>query len=126
MKKIFLSLFTILTLLSMSSCYYDVESQLYPAGGTTCDTTAVTYSTTMRNVLANNACFTCHSGSASAGGSIVLDTYDGLKTYAQNGRLLGSINHDPGFVAMPQGGNKLSDCDLKKVKIWITAGTLNN
>ena len=113
-------------LFAVSSCYYDVESQLYPAGGTSCDTTNVSYSVTIKNVLQNNACFSCHSGSGAPGGNIVLDNYNSIKLYAQNGRLYGSLNHDPGYAAMPQGGNKLSHCDLTKVKIWITAGIPNN
>lgn len=110
----------------VSSCYYDVESQLYPAGGTSCDTANISYSITIKNILQNNACLSCHSGSGASGGNIVLDNYNSLKVYAGNGQLYGSISHNPGFVPMPQGGNKVSDCDLNKVKIWINAGILNN
>lgn len=117
---------TTILIVTLNSCYYDVASQLYPAGGTTCDTTHVTYSTTIRNVLQNNGCLSCHSGSGAAGGNIVLDSYNSVKLYAQNGQLYGSINHDPGLVPMPQGGNKLNDCDLTQVKVWINAGILNN
>ncbi|HET9824861.1 MAG TPA: hypothetical protein VFP87_05975 [Chitinophagaceae bacterium] len=127
MKKILITLVTTATLTVMlDGCYYDVASQLYPAGGTTCDTTKVTYSTTVRTILQTNGCLSCHSGTGAAGGNIVLDNYNSVKVYAQNGQLYGSINRNPGFVPMPQGGNKLSDCDLSKVKVWINAGTLNN
>ena len=127
MKKLLsLLLTTTIFILVLDGCYYDVASQLYPAGGTTCDTANVTYSTTVRNILQSNACLSCHSGSGSIGGNIALDNYSNLKLYAQNGRLYGSMNHSPGYVAMPQGGNKVSDCDLTKVKIWINAGIPNN
>jgi hypothetical protein len=127
MKKL-LSLLLAITVLMLvlNSCYYDVASQLYPAGGTTCDTTNVTYFTTIRNILQVNACLSCHSGSGTIGGNIALDNYNSLKVYVQNGRLYGSMNHNPGYVAMPQGGNKVSDCDLTKVRIWINAGIPNN
>jgi hypothetical protein len=127
MKKLLTVLLTITVLmLVLNSCYYDVASQLYPAGGTTCDTTNVTYSVTIRNILEGNACLSCHSGSGTIGGNIALDNYNSLKVYAQNGRLYGSMNHNQGYVAMPQGGNKVSVCDLTKVRIWINAGIPNN
>lgn len=127
MKRILVTLVIIaMTASGLNSCYYDVESQLYPAGGTSCDTTNITYSTTIKNVLQNNSCLSCHSGTGASGGNIVLDNYNSLKLYAQNGKLYGSINHDPGYMAMPQGGNKLSYCDIKKVQIWINLGILNN
>ena len=127
MKKTAIAfLATTFLIVLLNSCYYDVASQLYPAGGTTCDTTKVTYSNTITSILQTNGCLSCHSGSGAAGGNVVLDNYNSVKLYAANGQLYGSINHDPGLVPMPQGGNKVSDCDLSKVKVWINAGTLNN
>jgi hypothetical protein len=123
---LFAVLITLISMLAFNACYYDVESQLYPAGGTTCDTTNVTYSITIRSILQNNNCLTCHSGTGAAGNNIVLDSYTSVKTYAQNGKLYGSINQDPGFVAMPQGGTKISVCDLNRVRIWINSGIQNN
>ncbi|MFI5188445.1 MAG: hypothetical protein ACHQF0_17060 [Chitinophagales bacterium] len=126
MKKIIFSLFVAaIFLFSLNSCYYDTESLLYPTAAT-CDTTNITYSVTIKNILQNNSCIACHSGTAAAGGNIILDNYNSVNTYAANGKLYGSINHDPGYIAMPQGGNKLTSCDIKKVKIWIIAGMQNN
>ena len=127
MRKIASVFFTTTFLIViLNSCYYDVASQLYPAGGTTCDTTNVIYSITIRGILQTNGCLSCHSGSGAAGGNIALDNYNSVKVYAANGQLYGSINQDPGLAPMPQGGNKVSDCDLSKVKVWINAGILNN
>jgi len=127
MKRIILTLPAALILLfSINSCYYDTESLLYPTNNNTCDTTNVTYSITIKSILQNNGCLTCHSGTAAAGGNVVLDNYSTVNQYAANGKLYGSINHNPGFIAMPQGGNKINDCDIKKVKVWIDAGIQNN
>jgi len=116
-----LILFTII----ISSCYYDIEEQLYPGNGN-CDTTAaVNYTSTVKAILSNNNCMGCHSGAGASGG-INLDTYTGIKTVAQNGKLYGSVARLPGFSAMPQGGNKMSNCDILKLKKWIDAGALNN
>lgn len=43
-----------------------------------------------------------------------------------NGKLYGSIAHTTGFAAMPQSGNKLSDCQIAQVKKWIDAGAPQN
>ena len=114
-----------LTIIVTSSCYYDVEQQLYP-GNANCDTTSsVNYSLTVRTILSNNNCIGCHSGTT-ASGNVKLDTYAGVQIVAQNGKLYGGIAHLPGFVAMPQGGNKMSNCDIVKIKKWIDQGAINN
>lgn len=117
----------IICLCLLGSCYRDVEEQLYPAGsgGTGCDTTAVTYSTTVASILQSNGCVSCHSGGAPSGG-ISLQTYASVKASAQSGRLYGAINHAAGFSPMPKGGNKMSACHIMKVKAWIDKGALNN
>ena len=108
--------------LSFSSCYYDVEEELY---GSNCDTTNVTYSTTITELLQNYTCLSCHVGSNPSGG-FSLETYGGVKAKVNDGTLWGSINHLQGFSAMPQGANKMSQCDINKVKAWMDAGAPNN
>lgn len=87
-----------------------------------CDTSAVTFAAVVRPILQTN-CVGCHSGTGSGG--VLLDTYDAVAAYAGNGSLLGSINHDPSFTAMPQG-RKLPGCDIAKIRIWVNAGFPNN
>lgn len=89
-----------------------------------CNTSNVTYSGTIRPLIINT-CQGCHSGSAPSAG-INLTTYQGIATVANNGRLYGAISHTTGFVAMPYGGNKLSQCAIDKVKAWIDSGAPNN
>jgi cytochrome c5 len=110
--------------LIFSGCYYDNEEDLYPFYENNCDTTAVSYSLTVRTVL-DASCVSCHQPS-NPSGNVLLDTYQNVKTNADNGRLWGSINHDPGFVAMPQGGGSLSNCSLAQIKAWINSGSPNN
>jgi cytochrome c5 len=123
MKKRFLALLAV-GLFIISGCYYDKEDLLYGNGNTTCDTSAVMYSTTVKSILSNNACMSCHSGAGSSAG-INFDTYAGVKATVTNGKLYGSITHASGYVAMPVGGN-VSSCDIKKIKAWIDAGVPNN
>ena len=89
-----------------------------------CDTTQFTYNAAI-NPIMNTYCKGCHNPT-SLGGGIDVIVYAGVKTIANNGKLLGSITHTAGYIAMPQGGNKLSDCRIKQVQKWIAAGSLNN
>ncbi len=89
-----------------------------------CDTTNVTYTATIKTLIAGK-CQGCHSGSAPQGG-IDLSTHTGLKAKVTDGRLWGAINHASGFSPMPKNGNKLSDCEISQIRIWIDKGSPNN
>lgn len=89
-----------------------------------CDTTVFAYAAVITPLI-NTYCKGCHNPS-SLGGGVDLSTYNGVKAAAVNGSLLGSIKHASGYVAMPQGGNKLQDCQIRQVEKWIQAGTPNN
>ena len=108
----------------LGGCYYDNEESLY--GITTCDSTFVSasFSTDVLPLLEAH-CNRCHAGS-SPSGDISLDTYSNVSNYVGNGSLIGSIKHDPGFKAMPEGGGKLNACDIKKIQTWIDSGAPNN
>lgn len=89
-----------------------------------CDTLNVTYTGTVKP-LVELKCKGCHSGSAPSGGWD-FTTYTDLNTVALNGKLAGAINHSPGFSPMPKNGQKLSDCDINKIEMWIADGAPNN
>ena len=89
-----------------------------------CDTSNVKYSTHIKPLI-QNSCQGCHSGSA-PGGGIDLATYTGVKTVADNGKLIGSISHLTGYSPMPKNGNKLTDCQITMVNIWINQGAPEN
>lgn len=133
MKKVLLPLSAIVIALSLIvvSCSKSSEDNLgggngggNGGGGTTCDTANMTYSANVAPIISAN-CTGCHSGSAPSGG-VTLSTYAGVKTQADNGNLVGVITHASGYPAMPQGGSKLSDCNINKIKAWIARGALNN
>ncbi len=93
-------------------------------GGSTCDTANVKYSTGVVPILQAN-CYGCH-GNGQANGGVALDNYNTVKTRGLNGSLIGVITHAQGYPAMPQGGAKLSDCNINKIRSWINNGALNN
>ncbi|GAA3921917.1 cytochrome c [Hymenobacter algoricola] len=109
----------------MSSCTYDNgEDFLASRPVVSCDSTAVTYGVTISAIMDRN-CRTCHSQQSPSSG-INLNDYAQVKRIADNGRLVGSITHTPGFVAMPQNTPKLSDCDVNRIKKWVASGAPNN
>lgn len=89
-----------------------------------CDTSDVSYTRDIQPVI-QNYCASCHSASSPSGG-VVLTTFQGVKTVADNGKLVGSVFHLPGHYAMPPSGVKLPDCDLQKIKTWVDKGAPNN
>lgn len=91
---------------------------------TDCTLTNSTYNLQVKPLL-ERYCTSCHAGNLLSGG-INLGTYETLLLVAKNGRLLGSIQHQSGYSPMPQGGNKLSTCDIDLVKRWIEAGAKND
>ena len=89
-----------------------------------CDTSDVTYSGFVKPLL-NTHGVGCHTG-VDAGGGSLLTGYSTIKAIADNGKLLGSISHETGFKKMPQGEDKLPECDITKVRIWIEQGAQAN
>lgn len=89
-----------------------------------CDSTVFTYSGAVRPIMTAK-CAGCHNP-ANLGGNIDLSTYDAVKVSAQNGKLYGSVSHQPGYSPMPKNAAKLSDCEIRQIQKWIAAGTLNN
>lgn len=112
----------VLGMIGLSACYYDAADVLYPS--TNCVTANMSYTANITPILQNN-CFVCHSKAANLG-NVTLEGYSALKQYVDNGKLVGAINHQSGFAAMPQNAPKLSDCDIAKIEQWIQDGSANN
>ncbi|MBI5323670.1 MAG: hypothetical protein HZB41_00015 [Ignavibacteriae bacterium] len=100
----------------------DKDCSDIPIGG--CDTTTVTFSKTIIPVLEIN-CIGCH-GNVQPQGNINLEGYANVKKYVDNGKFLGAIQHQKGFVPMPDNNMRLSDCNLRQLEIWIQNGAPNN
>lgn len=114
------------TLSFLSACYYDKEELLYGNGNTVCADTVGTISYSQKIVpVFQQYCYSCHSGGFPSG-NIVMGNYNADKAIAQNGKLMGSINHAAGFAPMPQGSPKLSSCQIAVIKKWIDSGMSNN
>lgn len=123
-KKIFLSL-TIVSTLVLTSCYYDNEETLYPVLSSACDTTIVTFSGAIVPLL-SNSCNSCHSNTtaASFGNNIKLQAHADVVANIEG--VVGSIKQTGAYSPMPKNGGKLSDCSILVVDIWVRDGMLNN
>ena len=125
MKKAILPLFAVTAIL-MSGCYYDNYEKSHPVVPVTtvCDTSAVmSFATNIEPIFQASCMTNCHS-SASAQGSVILDTYVGAHKTVIQGKLLPAINHTGPFP-MPLTGS-LSSCDIGKITKWVNAGAPNN
>ena len=131
MNKILIALAGSLALF-VASCSKSSEDNVQnpdpnaPGNPSSCDTVNMKYAANVVPIL-KAACYSCHGASTSSGsGGIVLEGYDKIQPYASSGTLIGVITHASGFPAMPQGGAKLSDCNINKIRSWINNGTQNN
>lgn len=95
-------------------------------GGGSCDTSNMTYMTNVVPILQQN-CYRCHGSTTNSGSfGLVLEGYNNIRPYAESGTLIGVISHAQGYVPMPEDGGKLSDCDINKIRSWISHGIQNN
>lgn len=126
MKRI-TALFLISIIAINTNCYFDNAEELYPDIPGACDSSQADYVAKVKPII-QQSCYTCHSsGNANALGSgIDLEAPSDLSIYVNNGSLIGSIEHTSGFSAMPQGGGKLTNCQIETIKTWISNGALTN
>ncbi|MDU0370829.1 hypothetical protein ACFPAF_10525 [Hymenobacter endophyticus] len=115
-------LFCLLALLS--SCAYDSADELVKPVQPCTTPTTVSYALNISPLLDRN-CRSCHN-SVLLTGNVNLDNLSEIQTRAKTGQLMGVVTHAPGFQQMPQGGAKLSDCDIALLQQWVTAGAPNN
>lgn len=124
MLKLFFIVLSGLTAFALNSCSYDNENSLYPELVNECDTTDIRYSNTIKPII-NNNCLSCHGNNyMTEGAGLNLATYDNVKNNINI--IVQAINHTGNLPKMPKNAAKLSDCDLKKIDIWVKNATPNN
>ena len=94
------------------------------SGDSGCNTDNVTYSNTVAPIL-QAWCYSCHSGSFPSG-NIKLDAYSAVRPLVDNGKLLGTIRHETGYLPMPDGGGKMPTCEISKIEQWVSDGAPDN
>lgn len=121
------SIFLITTLLVLvSACYYDHEEELYPIlpDNSVCDTSNVTFQTTIQPIIQVN-CAGCH-GNTNPEAGLSLTTYASIKATAESGKLVARIKGLGVNIMPPPPANPLGSCAITQIDAWISAGSPNN
>lgn len=121
MKKTFfvLSFFVASAIVFNFAC---TKNYVESSPGISCDTTHVSFQKDVEPIL-NAYCYQCHTSQSKAfGNGIILEGYDNFSGWAKTNYLLGDINQRPGFIPMPYGKPKLSDCSINMITAWINQG----
>ncbi len=106
-----------------SFCTYNNEEELYP--NEICDTSDISYINDVKPIFEQN-CYTCHSNSVEYYGNLSFENFEHIQRVVDNGKLLRNIKHEPDGTPMPDGGGKLSDCNINKIEAWVNRGIPNN
>lgn len=87
----------------------------------------VTYSAVISPIFDAN-CRECHGSTVfvTKGSGNNFGDYAAISRYFSPAKIIASIRHDPNSIHMPQGRDKLSDCDIQRIEKWIAAGKPNN
>jgi len=114
-------LFTVLTVVTITGCYYDREDLLYPSTpSANCTTVPAKFSTDI-DPLIQSKCATsgCHDAATGAGNAI-------LVTYTQISAQAARINQRCVIdKTMPTSGPLTAD-EIAALTCWINSGTPNN
>jgi hypothetical protein len=113
-----------ITALLVATCKHEVPLTDEGNPADTCGITEFTYSGAVVPLM-TTYCTRCHNATTTRGG-IDLSNYNGVKTVALNGRLLGSIKKVTGYKPMPPGTTRLTDCQILQIEKWVQDGTPNN
>jgi hypothetical protein len=135
MKKIFGLLtgaLSIAVLLNLGGCYYDNYEELHPElllNTGQCDTSGViSYSANIVPILKSNCGSnnSCHN-STGAGGGVILDNYNDVKSSVNGGRLWSAIVWDGNAAQMPKNSSaQIKACYMAQIYKWINSGAPNN
>ena len=128
MKKVFSIL--IIAASFLSACYYDNFRELNPfleeAVCDTASTTTISFAAQVVPIL-QNQCSTGSAGCHSSNSGRDLSSHTGVTNTYSGAKLLSSIIWDGNASQMPKGsGDKIDDCSIKTIELWINQGKLNN
>ena len=109
-------------ILVLWACKHEAKDEITPTIiETPCDT-IVAYKNIIRimDLHCNNE--SCHSEATKAG-DIALEQYEDIKKHTLSGDIYHTVTlPTDDELFMPQGSEKLSDCEIQQIKIWANNG----
>jgi len=110
-------------MLSLSSCSNDNKEELFENEPEPLE--MVSYLTNVVPLIQTN-CLGCHSAAdPSFGAGHILEGYENLKVFVDDGRLINVLKNENGFSLMPPSGS-LVDFDIALIEQWIDEGAEDN
>ncbi|MBK6545918.1 MAG: hypothetical protein IPO78_04765 [Saprospiraceae bacterium] len=106
------------------SLWIEQGAENLPCIAPACDTTEVSYNATVFPIL-QLYCNGCHAGPRPQG-DVDYNSFSGLKATITDGRFIGSILHEIGYIGMPKNGNKMPECEILQIQKWVRDGAKNN
>ncbi len=111
-------------MIGVAACSSDKYQNIKPVSTDTssCKTANMSFVTDIRPIL-EAECDGCHStANSGAGGGIVLDNYNAVKSLGTSIQNRVSLpNSDASF--MPKGGSSIGTCKIDKIRAWINQGS---
>lgn len=92
-----------------------------------CNIETISYAKDIVPILESN-CYECHNEEeyASKADGNLLEGYEAIKKKIDEGLVIGNINHEKGFIAMPYRRAQLDSCTRLIIMSWIESGAPNN
>jgi len=82
----------------------------------------VTYTNTVKSIIDNN-CLGCHGDPTTNSATVSLNTYERVKEYVANNRIIERISKEEGQSGfMPIGGTKLPQAVIDQIIKWKAQG----
>jgi hypothetical protein len=107
----------------LSGCAKESADRL--SGGSTCDTTNVSYSKQVLPILQDN-CYSCHNQGAASSDGIELSDFTVLQAHVANGDIVSAVTHNGKVTPMPFQLPQLPSCEVNTIVAWVDQGALNN
>ena len=113
-------------ILFISSCEYQTLDDIFEIEDDSCHDGNVSFMDDILPIFemrCNNTI--CHGGNFPQA-RVFLTSYEGVAAVAEDGRLVGSLVHEPDLVPMPLNEDMLDDCTLDKIITWVESGFPDN
>jgi hypothetical protein len=119
-----ISISILVLIVSLSSCYYDNEEELYPFDN--CNLPQeISYAADVEPIISSSCAVSgCHVQGGEGNG--VFDSYQAVAAKIDNGNgVFSNRVFEVGDMAGPSYGN-LADCEVETLRKWVEQGAPNN